>query len=123
MPGFILQMRVTTASIGLMQPGCRTLPIALWAEGDIVVEAGSRIGQHLQVGVAVNRRRVVPFRVGEADKDVVVVFNRGRRRGMIVWVLDFQGNMVVGIDDIFLEDRRPILGNHDQNCSITGATE
>ena len=55
MPGFILEVRVTTASVGLMQPCCGTLPIALWAEGDIVVEAGSRIGQHLQVGVAVDR--------------------------------------------------------------------
>ena len=75
MPGFILEVRIATATGSLMELGRRTRPVSSRAVSNIIAKARARIGEHIEIDIAVNRRRVLPLRAGKADKDVVVVLD------------------------------------------------
>src|SRR5664280_2670914 len=103
MPGFVLKVRIAAATGNLMQPGGGTPPVTLRMIGHVVAEARTRIGEHLQVGAAVNRRRVLSSRVAKSNKNVVVVLD-SRIGRWLPWVLDFQCNVVVRVENIALKD-------------------
>src|SRR5271154_2499155 len=122
MPRFILEMRVATAASRLMQPCGWTLPAPLCMVSDIVIEARSWVGEHVQVGIAVNRRGKFPVRIRKTDKDVVVIFDSCVGR----WtprILDFQSNVVVRVDNVVLEDGGPILRYIDVDSSIASTAK
>ena len=105
-----------------MQPGGGTPPATLGMIGHIVAEARTRIGEHLQVGVAVNRRRVLSSRVAKSNKNVVVVLD-SRIGRWLPWVLDFQCNVVVRVENIALKNGWLGVRHIDKDCGIASTAE
>src|ERR1700733_4864465 len=102
MPGFVLQMWISTTATGLMQRSRRTFPATFCTVSNIVAEARPRVSEHLQVAVAINRRRITALLVGKTDKDVVVVFDSGVGR-WIPGIFDLQSDAVGRVNNIALE--------------------